>query len=63
MARRCVVWVLVDERGAQVLPPVGDERASVPAYFAHLACDADVRLVSEFWAELAGSLEVRHVGA
>lgn len=44
--------------GAQVLPPVKDERATTPAWFAHLACDADLRKRAQAYADLASSLKV-----
>lgn len=50
--------VLVESDGAQVLPRVGDQRATVPAYAAWAACGADQRRHPE-WADLAAGLYVR----
>lgn len=50
--------VLVEANGAQVLPRVRDQRATVPAYAAWLACGADQRRHPE-WAGLAAGLHVR----
>lgn len=43
--------------GAQILPPVGDERATVAAWHAHGACDADLRRFKPY-AELARRLMI-----
>ena len=48
---------VLEVSGAQVLPPVADSRATVSPWFAHLACDADLRRHAVFVA-LADSLEV-----
>lgn len=52
------VTVLVEANGAQVLPRARDQRATVPAYAAWLACGADQRRHPE-WADLAARLYVR----
>lgn len=44
--------------GAQILPPVGDERAHAAAWHAHGACDADLRRKSKPHAELAARLMI-----
>ena len=51
--------VLTEATGAQILPPVNDESATVSAYYAHLAADADQRTKFPEYAALAGALEVR----
>lgn len=48
--------VVIETGGAQILPPVGDERATVSAWAAHLAADADLRAKSPEYAALAASL-------
>lgn len=45
--------------GAQILPPARDERATVSAWAAHLAADADQRVKAPEYAALAEALEVR----
>jgi hypothetical protein len=49
--------MVVDQLGARVLP-TADERASVAPYFVVLCCDADLRLKSKDFVDLAGSLVV-----
>ena len=49
---------ITESNGAQILPPVGDERATVGAYFAHLAVDADLRAKSRAYTKLAETLRV-----
>jgi hypothetical protein len=44
--------------GAQLLPPVGDERAHAAAWHAHGACDADLRRRSKPHADLARRMTV-----
>ena len=48
--------------GAQVLPNVNDERATVTAWFAHIACDADLRRTNDIWLGIASRLIVKAVG-
>ena len=49
---------VVEGNGAQVLPPVSDARGTVPAWFAHLCADADLRALSVGHRELAATLIV-----
>lgn len=44
--------------GAQILPPIGDERARAAAWHAHGACDADLRRKSKPHADLARRLMI-----
>lgn len=52
--------LLVEENGAQVLPPPSspDQRRTVSAWFAHLAADADIRTKAPLYRELANTLVV-----
>ena len=49
---------VVQGNGAQVLPAVGDPQATVSAWSAHLAADADMRVKYSSYALLALSLTV-----
>lgn len=49
---------LLDENGAQVLPPAEDPRARVTAYAAYACLSADLRARSKPHAALAARLEV-----
>ena len=53
--------VVVEANGAQVLPPTGDERATVTSWAAHLACDADLRRRNPIWHGIASRLIVKAV--
>ena len=55
---RCVVSRVVDEKGAQVLPDIADDRATVTGWFVHLAADGDMRVKHPEYATLAASLVV-----
>lgn len=55
--------VLTEATGAQILPPVRDERATISAYYAHLAADADQRTKHPEYAALAAGLVIRRPGA
>lgn len=46
---------------ARVLPRPTSERATVTAWAAHLACDADLRTKAPVYADLAGRLTIREV--
>lgn len=47
---------LVESNDAQVLPRVGDQRATVSGHFARLACDADMRTKYPEYRALADRL-------
>jgi hypothetical protein len=49
---------VVEGNGVQVLPPFLDGRGTVPAWFAHLCADADLRTLSVGHRELAAALIV-----
>jgi hypothetical protein len=49
---------VVEGNGAQVLPDVKDPQATVSAWSAHLAADADMRVKFGSYALLALSLKV-----
>lgn len=56
--------VLVEcSTGAQILPPVKHERAKVTAWFAWLACDADLRTKAKEYRELGNRLGMRADGS
>lgn len=64
MSGQCVPVIRVVERatGARILPTFGrdpDVRATVGAWQAHCACDADLRATRPVWRDLASRLEVR----
>lgn len=48
-----------DQGGAQILPDVRDQRATVSSYAAHLATNADLRRVAPTYYNLASQLIVR----
>ena len=48
-----------EANGAQVLPNVNDERATVTAWAARIACDADLRRTSDVWLGIASRLIVK----
>lgn len=48
--------VVERQTGATVLPPSGDERATVSAWAASLACDADLRARVPEYRALAETL-------
>jgi len=50
--------VVERESGAQVLPPVKDQRATVASYHAHCLGSADLRTKSKAHAVLAGRLMI-----
>lgn len=51
--------VLVETKtGAQILPSVGDERATQSGWFAHLAADADMRSKFPLYRILASKFSV-----
>ena len=52
-----------EANGAQVLPGVDDERATVTAWAAHIACDADLRRSSDIWLGIASRLVIKSVSA
>ena len=54
--------VVTESSGAQVLPNVNDERATVTAWCAHIACDADLRRTNDIWLGIASRLIVKAVG-
>lgn len=55
--------VLVERStGAQILPPVKHDRATVSAWFAWLTCDADLRTKAKEYRELGNRLGVRADG-
>jgi len=49
----------VYDNTARVLPPPAGDRATVTAWAAHLACDADLRTKAPVYAELVGRLTIR----
>lgn len=49
---------VVEPNGAQVLPPVDDQRATIPAWVGHLLCDADERTKYAAYTSLASELVV-----
>lgn len=55
--------VVFEANGAQVLPNVNDERATVTAWAAHIACDADLRRTNDIWLGIASRLIVKVVSA
>ena len=55
--------VVTEASGAQVLPNVNDERATVTAWCAHIACDADLRRTNDIWQGIAWRLIVKAVTA
>lgn len=48
--------IVVDAGGAQILPRVGDERATVNGWVAYCALDADLRTRVPVWADVARNL-------
>ena len=51
--------VVVEANGAQLLPPTGDERATVTSWFAHTLCDADFRSHNPVARSIAARLIVQ----
>lgn len=49
---------VVETSGAQVLPDMRDEQATVTGWEAHCAADADLRARFAPWKALAASLKV-----
>ena len=52
-----------EANGAQVLPDVDDERATVTSWAAHIACDADLRTSNPIWQGIASRLVVKVASA
>ena len=55
--------IVTEANGAQVLPDANDERATVTAWCAHIACDADLRRTNDIWQGIASRLIVKAVSA
>jgi len=55
--------VVTESSGAQVLPNVNDERATVTSWAAHIACDADLRTSNPIWQGIASRLVVKVASA
>lgn len=53
-----VTTVIEPITGAQVLPPACAEHATVTAWAAHVAMDADQRTKHPEWADLAARLQI-----
>ena len=53
--------IVVEASGAQVLPKIDDERVTIAAWAAHIACDADLRTSNDWWHDLAARLIVKAV--
>ena len=53
--------IVVEASGAQVLPDAKDEQATVTAWAAHIACDADLRRRNPIWHGIASRLIVKAV--
>ena len=51
--------VLVEASGAQVLPDVRDQRATITGWQAYCATNADLRSKSPIYYDLAGRLFIR----
>lgn len=51
-----VIRVVESESGAQVLPPVRDQRQTIAGYHAHCMSSGDLRTKSKAHAVLAGRL-------
>ena len=51
--------VVLERNGAQILPPISDECATVTAWAAKQCADADHRAKHPVYAELASRLVVR----
>lgn len=53
-----MIRVVEEGSGAQVLPPIADQRATVTGYQVHCAADSDLRAKSMAYRSLAGRLVV-----
>lgn len=51
--------VVLERNGAQILPPIGDECATVTAHAAQQCANADHRVKFPVYADLARRLVVR----
>lgn len=50
--------IVIEPNGAQLLPPVEDQRATVTGWQARCARDADLRTRSPLWREVASKLTI-----
>lgn len=57
-ARLRLPRVIETANGAQLLPPIKDEHATINAYISRLACDADLRTKAAPYREVAARMTV-----